>query len=80
MENRLNGLSASSFAETLGKTITWEKTYPIQTMDVIDRISAQLPKSGYMENFPYTDSGTIGINVQFDTRRDAVFFYTRLKE
>lgn len=80
LESRLNGMNTSNSAEVLAKAVEWTETYPIQSMDVIDRITSELPNRGYIENFSFNDSGAVSINVQFDTRQDAVFFYSRLKE
>ncbi|WP_066365578.1 PilN domain-containing protein [Neobacillus fumarioli] len=65
-------------ASQLKAAVDWAKNYPIQTIPVMNHLTALLPERGFIRSFTYSDSGDIKISVQFDTPNDAAYFLDNL--
>lgn len=64
----------------LKNTVEWAITYPIQTIPVMQHLTALLPKRGFIQSFGYTETGTVTISVQFDNPREAAYFLDSLNK
>ncbi|WP_066257924.1 PilN domain-containing protein [Neobacillus drentensis] len=71
---------ATSSVNQLKSAIEWANEYPIQTIPVMRHLTSLLPERGFIQNFAYTESGTISLTVQFDSAREAAYFLDNLNE
>ena len=72
--------SATSSVSQLKSAIEWANEYPIQTLPVMRHLTSLLPERGFIQNFAYTEAGTISLTVQFDSAREAAYFLDNLNE
>lgn len=73
-------VEASSSVTQLKNAISWAKDYPIETIPVMNYLSSLLPERGFIQNFNYTEAGTISLQVQFDNTREAAYFLNSLNK
>ncbi|NMH69875.1 hypothetical protein HF072_13890 [Bacillus sp. RO3] len=64
----------------LESAVKWAESYPIATVPILNHLVELLPKRGFINQFTYTENGTIGLSIQFDTSREAAYYLTHLKE
>jgi hypothetical protein len=64
----------------LKNAVEWANTYPIQTIPVMQHLTALLPERGFIQSFGYTETGTVTISVQFDNPREAAYFLDSLNK
>lgn len=64
----------------LKNAVEWAKTYPIQTIPVMQHLTSLLPERGFIQSFGYTETGTVTLTVQFDSSREAAYFLNSLLE
>ncbi|MFP7299838.1 PilN domain-containing protein [Neobacillus niacini] len=73
--------SESNMSVTVLKNaVEWAKSYPIQTVPVMQYLTSLLPERGFIQSFSYTEAGTVSISVQFDSGREAAYFLDTLNE
>jgi Tfp pilus assembly protein PilN len=72
--------ATSSSINQLKNAIDWASNYPIQTIPVMRKLAALLPERGFIQNFGYTEAGTITLSVQFDSAREAAYFLNSLND
>jgi Tfp pilus assembly protein PilN len=75
--NNTSAVDSSSVSQ-LKNAINWAKDYPIQTIPVMNYLSSLLPERGFIQNFSYTEQGTISLTVQFDSSREVAYFLNSL--
>lgn len=80
LSNAEQAANASSSASQLKTAIDWANNYPIQTIPVMRYLTSLLPERGFIQNFGYTEAGTISLTVQFDSEREAAYFLENLNE
>ena len=73
-------VEATSSVSQLKSAIDWAKDYPIQTIPVMRHLTSLLPERGFIQNFAYTEAGTVSLTVQFDSAREAAYFLDNLNE
>jgi uncharacterized membrane protein len=73
------GTSASANSVTQLKTaINWADKNRIETIPVMRHLTSLLPARGFIQNFTYTESGTVTISVQFDTTAEVAGYLNSL--
>ncbi len=72
-EKIISSESANSVAE-LESAIKWAEEYPIKTVPILRDLTALLPERGFVQTIKYTEVGTIELEVQFDTSREASYY------
>ncbi|RFU65877.1 hypothetical protein [Peribacillus glennii] len=70
----------SNSAAELEKMVNWTKKYPIETVKVLRHIISLLPDRGFIQNFEYSETGSLKLMVQFDTSRESSYFLKELTE
>lgn len=58
--------------------VTWIETYPIKSVPLLESLIRLLPERGFLKVFNYVDTGTVKLNVQFDTSTDAAYYLKEL--
>lgn len=80
-ENNITETAAtSSSINQLKNAIDWASKYPIQTIPIMRKLSALLPERGFIQNFGYSEAGTVTLSVQFDSAREAAYFLNSLND
>lgn len=74
-----NSANQANSVTQLKTAVSWAESYPIQTVPVMNQLTALLPERGFIQSFTYNESGTATISVQFDTSRDAAYFLNNLE-
>jgi type IV pilus assembly protein PilN len=67
------------FNELMAK-VDWISSQRISLVFLLEHLVSLLPERGYFMNYQYTDQGTVSINVQFDTPREAASYLHQLNE
>ena len=76
-----SGKNESQMSITLLKNaVEWANNYPIQTIPVMQHLTGLLPERGFIQTFGYTEAGTVTLSVQFDSSREAAYFFDNLNE
>ncbi|MER2060955.1 MAG: hypothetical protein ABTA16_19245 [Niallia sp.] len=70
----------SNAAGELEKAVIWAEDYPIKTVPIIRELTSYLPERGYILSFLYNEDGTIQLEAQFDTTREAAYYLKRLMD
>ncbi len=52
----------------------------IKMVPVMAKVTSFLPERGMVQEFSYAETGIFTIQIQFDQRRDAAYFYKRLMD
>ncbi|MGM0844074.1 MAG: PilN domain-containing protein [Bacillota bacterium] len=78
-ETAMNSIQSSDGLQELQTAVQWAEQYPIDTVPVLEHLTALLPERGFFRSFNYTEEGMITLNVQFDTSRQAAYFLNDLK-
>jgi Tfp pilus assembly protein PilN len=71
-------IETNNSVSQLKAAVNWAKTYPIETVPVMQQLTSLLPERGFIQSFTYSDSGDIAISVQFDSSSDAAYFLDNL--
>ncbi|WP_312098089.1 hypothetical protein [Niallia sp.] len=70
----------SNAAGELEKAVIWAEDYPLKTVPVIRELTSYLPERGFILSFLYNEDGTIQLEAQFDTTREAAYYLNRLMD
>jgi type IV pilus assembly protein PilN len=70
----------SNAAGELEKAVIWAEDYPIKTVPIIRELTSYLPERGYILSFLYNEDGTIQLEAQFDTTREAAYYLKRMMD
>lgn len=73
----VNSQSSSSLT-TLESAVQWANNEPLKSAPILKKVTALLPMRGFIQTISYTEVGTISLTVQFDTSREAAYFYKTL--
>jgi type IV pilus assembly protein PilN len=66
--------------EKLQTALAWAENYPVSTYKLLRHITSLLPERGFVLSFSYQESGNVQLSVQFDSSRDAAFFFKSMQE
>jgi type IV pilus assembly protein PilN len=72
-----NNLGSDSFTQ-LESAVQWANAEPIKSAPVLKRVVALLPERGFIQTISYAETGTVTMTVQFDSSRQAAYFYKTL--
>ena len=78
-EQKLGEINATSAVDELKSTIEWTEKLPISSVTLLDHLTSLLPERGFILNIDYQDTGTVTLNVQFDTNREAAYYLNELE-
>ncbi|MEW9053309.1 MAG: PilN domain-containing protein [Neobacillus sp.] len=79
-QNNAGNNEAQLSVTVLKNAVSWADNYPIQTVPVMQHLTALLPERGFIQTFGYTEAGTVTLSVQFDNSREAAYFLDNLNE
>ncbi|MBM6619752.1 PilN domain-containing protein [Bacillus suaedaesalsae] len=79
-EQKLKDYASSSAITELTSAIEWAEEQSVPTVPLIRHLSSLLPERGYVLNFDYTAETQVNFTVQFDTSREAAYYYKSLKD
>ncbi|WP_147532506.1 fimbrial protein [Bacillus marasmi] len=72
-----NKLGTESYAQ-LDSAVKWSNDEPLKSAPILKRVVALLPERGFIQNISYAETGTVTMSVQFDSSREAAYFYKTL--
>lgn len=78
-EQKLAEINATSTVDELKSTIEWTEKLPISSVTLLKHLTSLLPDRGFILNINYQDTGTVTLNVQFDTSREAAYYLNELE-
>lgn len=79
-QSMLTTYENSNAAAELEKAVIWAENYPIKTVPIIRELTSYLPERGYILSFLYNVEGTIQLEAQFDTTREAAYYLKRMMD
>jgi type IV pilus assembly protein PilN len=79
LQENVNAASTNSYVE-LSNAVEWSENHPIKSVDVLRHLTSLLPERGFILNYAYTETGTITLTVQFDTKKEAAFYLKWLND
>lgn len=79
-QSMLTTYENSNAAAELEKAVIWAENYPIKTIPIIRELTSYLPERGYILSFLYNVDGTIQLEAQFDTTREAAYYLKRMMD
>ncbi|MCP8968503.1 hypothetical protein [Ectobacillus ponti] len=72
--------AASSVDAQLRQAVQTVGDARVKTVPMLKKLTSFLPERGVFQSFSYQEPGTFIIEVRFDEKRDAAYFYSRLAE
>jgi type IV pilus assembly protein PilN len=63
----------------LALTVDWAEAYQFDTVPLLHELINLLPERGFFQTFNFTGPNLATVVVQFDTKPDSAYYYTRLK-
>ncbi|MCH1626581.1 PilN domain-containing protein [Ferdinandcohnia quinoae] len=78
VEQRYATEQESSDVIKLEKVVKWANDYFIETVPLLNHLTALLPEQGYIQSFSYVDDGIISLIVQFDTNNQVAYYLASL--
>jgi len=63
----------------LASTVDWAEGYQFDTVPLLHGLINLLPERGFFQTFDFTGPNLATVVVQFDTKPDSAYYYTRLK-
>jgi type IV pilus assembly protein PilN len=79
IQQDVNAASTSSYVE-LSNAVEWAANTPIKSVAVLKHLSSLLPERGFLLTYSYTESGTLSLSVQFDTKKEAAYYLKWLND
>jgi type IV pilus assembly protein PilN len=73
LQQNMDTASTNSYVE-LSNAVEWSTNHPIKSVPVLQHLTSLLPERGFLLNYAYSDTGTISLTVQFDTKKEAAFY------
>lgn len=73
LQQNMDTASTNSYVE-LSNAVEWSTNHPIKSVPVLQHLTSLLPERGFLLNYAYSESGTISLTVQFDTKKEAAFY------
>jgi type IV pilus assembly protein PilN len=64
--------------QQLEQAVTWASQYPIQSVPIMKELISILPERGFFRHFKWMEQQTIELSIQFDSQRDAAYYFTSL--
>jgi type IV pilus assembly protein PilN len=79
LQQDVSAESTNSYVE-LSNAVDWSLSYPIKSVAVLKHLNSLLPERGFLLSYSYTETGTISLNVQFDTKKEAAYYLKWLND
>lgn len=79
IQQDVNPASTSSYVE-LSNAVDWAANSPIKSVAVLKHLSSLLPERGFLLTYSYTETGTLSLSVQFDTKKEAAYYLKWLND
>jgi type IV pilus assembly protein PilN len=73
-QEQVEKVEATNSIVELKKAVEWAENYPIKSVPVLQHLTSLLPERGFIQNYAYSEEGTVQLTVQFDTSREAAHF------
>lgn len=77
-QQKANEVEKNNSVQQLKDLVDWSEKYPIKTVPLLQHLTSLLPERGFFLSFDYVKEGTILMNVQFDTSREASSYLDEL--
>ncbi|MFX3623029.1 MAG: hypothetical protein ACE3JP_03025 [Ectobacillus sp.] len=74
------GMQANEAAARLKQALKQTEEGRLKTVPVLKKITSFLPGRGVFQSFSYQEPGIFIVEVRFDEKRDAAYYYNRLLE
>lgn len=65
--------------KVLATTVGWAEEYQFDTVPLLHELINLLPERGFFQSFEFAGPNLATVTVQFDTKPDSAYYYTRLK-
>jgi type IV pilus assembly protein PilN len=79
LQQDVSAKSTNSYLE-LSDAVEWSMSYPIKSVAVLKHLTSLLPERGFLLNYSYSETGTISLSVQFDTKKEAAYYLKSLND
>jgi type IV pilus assembly protein PilN len=79
LQQNVSSESTNSYLE-LSNAVEWSLSYPIKSVAVLKHLTSLLPERGFLLNYSYSETGTISLSVQFDTKKEAAYYLKSLND
>jgi type IV pilus assembly protein PilN len=79
LQQDVSAESTNSYVE-LSNAVDWSLSYPIKSVAILKHLNSLLPERGFLLSYSYTETGTISLNVQFDTKKEAAYYLKWLND
>jgi type IV pilus assembly protein PilN len=79
IQQDVNAASTNSYVE-LSNAVEWAANSPIKSVAVLKHLTSLLPERGFLLTYSYTETGTLSLSVQFDTKKEAAYYLKWLND
>lgn len=79
IRSELQQTDLSDENKLLASTVDWAEGYQFDTVPLLHELINLLPERGFFQTFDFTGPNLATVVVQFDTKPDSAYYYTRLK-
>lgn len=79
IREELQPTTTSSELQQLEATVEWAQSYRYETLPLLQELIALLPNRGFFVSFEFSAPHTSQVTVQFDEKKDAAHYLTRMK-
>lgn len=79
IRSELQQTDLSDEKKLLASTVDWAEGYQFDTVPLLHELIHVLPERGFFQTFDFTGPNLATVVVQFDTKPDSAYYYTRLK-
>jgi type IV pilus assembly protein PilN len=79
IQQDVNAASTNSYVE-LSNAVEWAANSPIKSVAVLKHLTSLLPERGFLLTYSYTETGTLSLSIQFDTKKEAAYYLKWLND
>jgi type IV pilus assembly protein PilN len=79
IQQDVNSASTNSYVE-LSNAVEWAANSPIKSVAVLKHLTSLLPERGFLLTYSYTETGTLSLSIQFDTKKEAAYYLKWLND
>jgi len=79
IRSEIRTMESAESNRQLAATVEWAENYRYYTVPLLKELIALLPDRGFFDGFQFTSPNFVTVQVQFDGKSDAAYYYTRLQ-
>ncbi|MEH7223087.1 hypothetical protein V7112_04665 [Bacillus sp. JJ1566] len=79
-EQKSTSANHSNNVVKLERTVEWADAYFVETVPILNHLTALLPERGFVQSFSYTEDGIVSLEVQFDTNTENAHYLALLTD